>query len=255
MLLYHGTHSGRLGGILREGLKPRGTGAGNWRRCPSRPEYVYLTDAYAAYFALMCDDANPDDYGGKMPVPAIVEVDASRLDASRFYPDEDFISQSLWAIQQSKQLSCLTLWQRRLIKNCKTMGAIHERVDPARFQNFWQASLAMLGNVAHRGPIPATAITRYAQIDPALCRQIRRLACDASVCTGSYAVLADQYRSLIAHIFDGERVRIFAERELSRLHPEQAARREHGQTAAALIEARHRQMQAEWKRGVRVEWR
>ena len=49
---------------------------------------VYLTDAYAAYFALSSTNIRRER-------PAIIELDLDLLDQSRLYPDEDFIEQAL----------------------------------------------------------------------------------------------------------------------------------------------------------------
>lgn len=57
-------------------------GETNWPDCPSATDRIYLTDAYAIYFAAACAD---DDERG-----LIVEVD---VDPHDLRPDEDFIAQ------------------------------------------------------------------------------------------------------------------------------------------------------------------
>lgn len=54
LILYHGTSSKYLPSILREGIKPRKlTRQSNWKTTiESRNDMVYLTNAYALYFAI-----------------------------------------------------------------------------------------------------------------------------------------------------------------------------------------------------------
>jgi len=64
MLLYHGTSEAALKDILKEGIMPRtlkGQRSGNWRHTvTSNPKAVYLTDTYAAYFALVASEKAVD---------------------------------------------------------------------------------------------------------------------------------------------------------------------------------------------------
>ena len=72
-----------------EGLRPRKlTGKSNWKHIvESNPSLIYLTTAYAPYYALCAVDGNK---GEKI---AIVEIETDLLNESNFRPDEDFIEQ------------------------------------------------------------------------------------------------------------------------------------------------------------------
>src|SRR5580658_8271953 len=85
--MYHGTTE-RIGRLaLKEGLRPRKlTGKSNWKNfVESHPSLVYLTKAYAPYYALQVMR------GKKM---AIVEIESDSLDELKMRPDEDFIEQA-----------------------------------------------------------------------------------------------------------------------------------------------------------------
>lgn len=90
---------------------------------------VYLTDAYPAYFAVNATDIDTDTM-------MLVEVDMDRLDPANLHPDEDYLVEAAGLKPREA---------RRKIRN---------------FQHAWQDSLRELGNVAHRGVVPLSAITR-----------------------------------------------------------------------------------------------
>ena len=54
--LYHGTTTKHLDKILKQGITPRHDRPSNWDKHPSREDMVYLTNAYAIYFAQVCCD-------------------------------------------------------------------------------------------------------------------------------------------------------------------------------------------------------
>lgn len=85
MILYHGTSAKNLDLILKQGLLPRSSTGhpGYWEdELQSKPDFVYLTNAYAAYFGMKA--ALDDD-----TEVAILKV---KVDESELYPDEDFIA-------------------------------------------------------------------------------------------------------------------------------------------------------------------
>lgn len=138
---------------------------------------VYLTTAYAPYFAIM--SAKAADKG------LIVEVSTAALDADLLYPDEDFIAQAL-AYKEKRPLEQVhrEVWDG--IEDYK-----HHAAD----------SVQGMGNCAHRGPIPAKAITRYAVIDPKLQSQLFWIGLDPSISVLNYRFCGAKYRSIIAWIF------------------------------------------------------
>ena len=174
--LYHGTTTKHLASILRSGLRPRGRRKGNWERFHSRSDMVYLTTAYAPFFAI-----NSLDEGEK---GVIVEIDTTLLDPSSLYPDEDFIAQAL-AHQMQLPLEYLHKRVRRTLRNYR-----HHTAD----------SLQALGNAAHKGDIPVKAITRYAEIDGKLQSSLFWIALDPCISLLNYRFMGQKYRSIIAWI-------------------------------------------------------
>lgn len=135
--LYHGTSLRRLRNILDDGLQPRGDDdLGNWSGFPSKAGFVYLTDAYAGFFAqTSLDRTDPDD------LPVIVEV---KVDERNLYPDEDILAQ-VWAEAAGRPLR-----------------EVHDMIDPKQHQDLWRDSLEGLGNVAHFGSIQPARVSRVA---------------------------------------------------------------------------------------------
>jgi hypothetical protein len=88
--IYHGTTEKIGRQALTEGLKPRKlTGKSNWKHSvESNPSLVYLTTAYAPYYALQ---SIKKFKGEKI---AIIEIETDLLDKTKLRPDEDFIEQA-----------------------------------------------------------------------------------------------------------------------------------------------------------------
>jgi hypothetical protein len=178
--LYHGTTSRHLTRILSYGIRPRGTRRkGNWETFPSRPDFVYLTTAYAPYFAWNAADTSRDEKA------LVVEVDASLLDESRLFPDEDFVAQ---AISQTEK---------------RPLSEVHPKVRDTLlyYGDLTQASIDHLGNVAHRGTVQPEAITRHAIIDLKKQRDLAWACMDPSISCINYQICGSKYRSIIAWIF------------------------------------------------------
>jgi len=174
--LYHGTTSSRLASILRDGLKPRGRRKGNWESYPSRPDMVYLTTAYAPFFAIYAVDEGEQGL--------IVEVDASKLNPTLLYPDEDFIAQ---ALSHQKQMP---------------LEVVHRQVrrQLSHYRHHAKDSIDAMGNVAHKGAIPKSAITRYALIDGKLQSDLFWIGLDPCISPMNYRFCGSKYRSIIAWI-------------------------------------------------------
>jgi len=177
MKLYHGTSSRHLGSVLKEGLKPRGRKKGNWKSFPSRKDMVYLTNAYAPFFAIQ---------GSKGKEKALVlEIDTDLLDFDRLYPDEDFIAQAL-AYQTKRPLD-----------------EVHEEVkkELEGYQHLAMDSLERLGNCSHKGGVPASAISRYCLIDCVERADIGMMSMDPSISIMNYKFCGSKYRSVISWLF------------------------------------------------------
>jgi len=180
--LFHGTNAKYLPRILAEGLVPRGEKEGNWDEYESRPDLVYLTAAYAAYFAMNCTDPAEERV-------AIIEVDADMLEAGKMLPDEDYISQHLHQILGSP------------------LKDLHEVVRNTleSYQHHWMDSLQDLGNVAYQGTIPASAVTRYCVFSPKEQAALAWAACDPLITPMNYRFCGEKYRQMIAWLFGDRR--------------------------------------------------
>lgn len=175
--LYHGTGSKALETILSGGLKPRGRKKGNWESFPSRSDMVYLTTAYAPYFAI-----NSSKKGEKA---LILEVDVSKLEDSKLYPDEDFIAQVL-AVQEDRPLD-----------------EVHEEVrkDLEGYQHCLSDSLGGLGNCSYKGVIFPSAISRYVLLDCVQRKDLGMTCLDPCISLMNYKFCGSRYRSIISWLF------------------------------------------------------
>jgi hypothetical protein len=137
---------------------------------------VYLTTAYAPYFAVTALEEGEQGL--------IVEVDASKLNPSLLYPDEDFIAQAL-SHQTQMPLE---------IVHPKVRRQLHQ------YRHHTGDSIKALGNAAHKGAIPVEAITRYALIDSKLQSDLFWIALDPCISPLNYRFMGPKYRSIIAWI-------------------------------------------------------
>jgi hypothetical protein len=192
--IYHGTTETIGRRALTEGLKPRNlTGKSNWKHTvESNPTLIYLTTAYAPYYALQ---AVKERKGVKF---AIVEIETDLLDETKMRPDEDFIEQAT----------------RRDEKNSagirgKTMN---ERVEYVRnhideFSSSWLLSVQHLGNCAFKGVIKKTAITKVSVVDISKCKSMCFEAMEPVISLANYKICGAQYR-MLNRWFMGESVTV-----------------------------------------------
>lgn len=172
MKLYHGTSVKHLEKILSKGLVPRGRRKGNWQEFPSRSDMVYLTTAYAPFFALQ----SGSDKG------LIIEVECELDD---LYPDEDFIAQVL-AKQTQNDLHEIHGEVKKNLEFYK-----HHAVD----------SIQRLGNCCHKGSISTHSISRYVVIDFRKRTDLAMQFGDPQISLLNYMILGEKYRSTIAWLF------------------------------------------------------
>lgn len=150
MRLYHGTSSRHLETILEHGLVPRGNAPSNWTAASSA-ERVYLTNAYAMYFAQASRKDSSEDL-------VVVEIDTDLLpDQTCLQADED----TVWFV-----------WQHDAIDDrfLPPPGMLDRHQQAMHFSGFLgplaehgitaEKSLELLGNCSHEGIIPVSAITR-----------------------------------------------------------------------------------------------
>jgi len=189
MKLYHGTAERHLPAILRDGLKPRGKRRGNWSHTiESNPDAVYLTAAYAIYFAMTATDA-----ADKSDRSVVLEIDTSKLDPFYLVPDEDWLEQvsrkqnSPSTAPINKPMKYRTKWYRRRLLN---------------YNDYWQDSLDGLGNCAYLDTIPAAAITRIAFIDRQTNADLMLMAgLDPTISLMNYRFVGQRYRNAMKKLF------------------------------------------------------
>jgi hypothetical protein len=205
MKLYHGTTADVARLALDEGLCPRGVSGvtGNWEHTvPSASDRVYLTSAYAPYFAAA---AQPEELSMADQRWGVVEIETDLLELDDdgqplcLCPDEDWLEQgSRGEIPKDHVFRDIGL------QHCKTMEertTLLREYAPA-FAHNWPASIDGLGNCAHVGCIDPDAITRVSILEPAKAREIVFAALDPMISIMNYAVCGEKYRALTRWFFE-----------------------------------------------------
>lgn len=151
MRLWHGTTEARASAIVQEGIVPRGKRRSNWENA-SRADAVYLTDAYAMYFAAHA----ARDAAGRL---AVVEIDTDLLpETSGLAADED----ALWGawrhggVDAGPDGPCLEAMS--LMDQAAYFAETLEEWRDAGFGH--ERSLALIGNCTYLGHVPPEAVTR-----------------------------------------------------------------------------------------------
>ena len=169
MRLFHGTGEAAARRIMKEGILPRDDGPSNWE-AESRKDLVYLTNAYAPYFA---DAARQP--GERL---AIIEVE---VDEGELLPDEDFLEQ---ASRRSgpcplSEVQERTYWYRDLLE---------------RFAHHARDSLEHLGNACCY-KVGADAVVQASFVDMRELPALRQLN-DPMICLLNYELYGARYRAL-----------------------------------------------------------
>jgi hypothetical protein len=195
MKLYHGTTAKHLEAVLSLGLIPRFERKSTWDMA-SRKDCVYLTTAYAPYFAI---NAIKDKGDGLM----LVEVETDLL-PDYFVPDEDFLEQ---AMRKSDNMRDKTMKQRTAAYRNKLQNFIGTDI--------WKKSAAQLGTCAFAGSIPSSAITRIAVADDSdkALLPILSYCLGPSITTINYQLCGGQYRDLTQWFFTRNHREFLAARE------------------------------------------
>lgn len=188
MRIYHGTTETVARAALTQGLAPRAhtQTKGNWEACPSNEKAIYLTDAYAGYFA-----ACASDEGSKW---GLVEIETERLDRRLLVPDEDWLEQATrgqkappeWGLNRLRRMESRTRWFRQRLE---------------AFAHLWTESIEGLGNCAYLGAIPASAVTRVCVFDPRANPMVAMACLDPIISLMNYRIVGDKYRALTALMF------------------------------------------------------
>lgn len=150
MRLYHGTSSRHLDTILEHGLVPRGDTPSNWPAASSA-ERVYLTNAYAMYFAQSSRKDRSEDL-------LVVEIDTDLLsDLSRLQADED----SAWFVWHKGSMPARFCPPFTMTDNYEQAMHFSGILDElSEYGIGHEMSLELIGNCSHLGTIPPSAITK-----------------------------------------------------------------------------------------------
>ena len=180
--LYHGTSTKYLDDILSKGITPRhNNGIGNWSGNPSHPLMVYLSDAYAVYFAQQSVNAYDEKKcNSKKNEPVVLEV---IVDTKRLYPDEDFLEQYHRIAPQWKDVVEETSMQER---------TIYFKQNLLDYKDDYKTSLFGLGNCCHKGIIKPQNIVRYSLLDY---NEILHYS-DPAINLQNYQILGGKYRMI-----------------------------------------------------------
>jgi hypothetical protein len=116
-------------------VRPKGLSRNRVNR---KKDCLYLTNVYAAYFAL-CNTGPGERWG-------LVEIDFAALDRTALLPDDDYLRQ---------------LHRAGLDADARMDGSRFHGSPPR-----WQDSLAHFGTCVYKGPILPAFITRVAIYDP-----------------------------------------------------------------------------------------
>ncbi|MCV9963522.1 hypothetical protein OIU34_16590 [Pararhizobium sp. BT-229] len=150
MRLYHGTSSRHLDTILQQGIVPRGDTPSNWPAASSS-ERVYLTNAYAMYFAQSSRKDRSEDL-------LVVEIETDLLpDATRLQADEDS-AWFIWSQGSMPRQFCPPFTMTDKYEQAMHFSGILD--DLAEYGMDHEMSLELLGNCSHLGTIPPSAITK-----------------------------------------------------------------------------------------------
>lgn len=183
MKLYHGTAGENVSAILKCGIKPRrATRKSNWKHSVASHEHaVYLTSAYAGYFA---------HQAAKTSKLGIIEIDTDRLDQELFRPDEDFLEQATRSGQTSnRQLKRL----KKLSMNERTEW-FSSHLD--EFAHAWKASVEHLGTCSYLGEIPPDAITRASVFDYKKNALVASELLEPTITIANFRFCANRYHAL-----------------------------------------------------------
>ena len=178
--LCHGTSAKHLKRIRKEGLRPRGVKSSEWADCPSHPKRVYLTDAYAMYFAVNATKDGDD--------LLIVEVE---VDERRLYPDEYYLA-------QAEQLNGNKI---KLMERTKEIRDILEYETRSELDRLYKASLEFLGTVSHYRTIKPSQIRRVAIIPASEAGRLIITEFDPSISIVNYRFCGEDHRRFQESLF------------------------------------------------------
>ena len=167
--IYHGTTKRALKKILKEGITPRGNRDGNWKdNMQSRPDLVYLTYCYGAYYASMARKKDKDE-----AVILKIKIDEKKMS---LYPDDEFLIHAFNLMKDKPKRKEFL----KIIKN----------INPKDYKDLWRKSLDFLGTVS-TDFIPLKNIVAYTEERDNLDFIMN---CDPSISPLNYKICGGMYR-------------------------------------------------------------
>lgn len=187
--LYHGTNKSRGQQIQKEGFKSLESGIkANWQ-VRSKEQFVYLSDAYAPFFAMMNRE------GENTGVLIKVEVDIDNL-----YPDDDWLMAEVFEKPRYSQKEI-------------------NDIDLEKYKELALLSLIRLGSVCTKPEY--IKIIGFKEFD------MRRLVVisDPVICVTNYLVMGNYYKWLSDELYKGVTVEQLIERNSLQKHFERMERK------------------------------
>lgn len=188
IILAHGTVARALPTIAKEGLKPRGRSKrNNWgHTVGSNPNAIYLTSAYAFYFAYSAGDGKPC---------AVIEVKRDQLDESKLHADEDSLEQVMRHRPEDEPLRLRGWGMKRRTMYYRSRAHMYSADD----------SLASLGTCAYRGNIPPTALGRVVVVEfETQLRLILQYGLDPTISILGFKIMGSKYEQAQRWLFGDE---------------------------------------------------
>ena len=182
MRYFHGTTEACLNSIEKKGLMPRGKRQGVWQEFPSATDRVYLTTAYAIYYACCAASLTKQSRG------VVIEVDPY---PGKFVADEDALAQQNWMDEEF-------LWLNELSLEDKT--AFWRNKAPEYPGMAWWSQEA-LGTFAHMGKIPPSQIKKVVTFDITTDHLTGH---DPSITLLNYKILGGRYEAALARFVDSD---------------------------------------------------
>lgn len=178
--LAHGTSARHLDAILRGGLRPRKDRKSLWDANPSAATNIYLTNAYALYFARHAAEFGEEGL--------LVEVDPLFLKSTKLFPDEDAVAQVIKGDHTDPRFKDDSLRD----------ATAHVRDNLRRYRSEgYSASWSMvaMGTCSHEGLIPVRAITRIVKLARVHGMDFTAIS-DPTITVMNYRHLGADYRNM-----------------------------------------------------------
>jgi len=187
MRYFHGTTENCLNSIEKHGLIPRGKRKGVWKEFPSATDRVYLTTAYAIYYATAAATIVKQRNGKKLR-GVVIEVDPY---PGNFVADEDALAQQRWMDEEFLWLNELSLEDRT---------AFWRNNAPDYPGMAWWSQEA-LGTFAHMGKIPPSQIKKVVTFD---ITEDHLFGHDPSITLMNYKMLGGRYEAALQLFVDSD---------------------------------------------------